>query len=260
MSGAKWTLQLYPAAPQILNLTVHSAPPTPPSTGFSFFPKESTACSTSLQEKWFSLFLAAFFGSPVYSKSILTQVECRLCTSFAALHHPLPPRPSFWKSSKMQPFPAQPEPSQAQGCCLLWSLRKDQAGGSCSPQTDTHVGRVFSRFSRSSKVTRFAKLQEKREQESQVHWTGLQGCKELLVSLPLAPPLASCAVHTRMEMGHRHNTDVDGSGGHCCSHRTMPCPHSGRGTRCHNRTVCPKGSNPSRVGSKPHGRGTAPHI
>lgn len=230
-----------------------------PIHGF-LFPKESTACSTSLQEKWFSLFPAAFFGSPVYSKSILTQVECGLCTSFAALHHPLPPRPNFWKSSKVQPFPAQPEPSRAQGCCLLWSLRKDQAGGSCSPQTDTHVGRVFSRFSRSSKVTRFAKLQEKREQESQVHWTGLQGCKELLVSLPLAPPLASCAVHTRMEMGHRHNTDVDGSGGHCCSHRTMPCPHSGRGTRCHNRTVCPKRSNPSRVGSKPHGRGTAPHI
>lgn len=75
MAEEKWTLQLYPVTPQILNLTVHRAPPMPSSTVFSFFPKESIACS-GLQEKWGShYFQQLFFGNPVYSKSILTQAE-----------------------------------------------------------------------------------------------------------------------------------------------------------------------------------------
>jgi len=112
----------------------------------------------------------------------------------------LPVHPNSQKSSKMRLIYAKPSalPSKVLQPVLQEQQvpkgigKNDQAGDSWSHQTDTHVGRVFSRFSRSSKVTRFAKLQEKREQESQIHWIGLQGYKKMLISLPLGPPLTAC--------------------------------------------------------------------
>lgn len=83
MSEAKCTRQLYPVTLQILNLTVHRAPPTPPSTQVSLSFQKNPLSAPPLLEKWFSLFPAAFLGNPVYSKSILTQ---RLSTGS---EHPL---------------------------------------------------------------------------------------------------------------------------------------------------------------------------
>lgn len=77
MSEAKWIPQVYPVALQILNLTVHRAPPTPhPQFSPSF--QKNPLPAPSLQEKWFLLFPAAFYENPVYSKSILTQAKYRL--------------------------------------------------------------------------------------------------------------------------------------------------------------------------------------
>lgn len=56
-------------------------------------------------------------------------------------------------------------------------------------------------------------------------------------------PVQCMNAHTWMEMGNKNNMAVNGFGGGECllqSQGTTPCPHSGQGTRCHNRTVCPK--------------------
>lgn len=130
----------------------------------------------------------------------------------------LPPHPNLQKSSKMlilQLIYAKPwalpskvlEPVLQKQQVPEESVRMIRQETPWSQQTDTHVGRDFRRFSRSSKVTRFAKLQDKREQERQIHWMGLQGYKEMLISLPMEPPLMTSTnaytwvyVYTWMEM------------------------------------------------------------
>lgn len=123
------------------------------------------------------------------------------------------------------------------------------------------MGRVFSRFSRSSKVTRFAKLQEKREQESQVHWTGIQGAAHV-PSLGTTPGVLCNAWLCTLDGDENRNTMkmALGDTGACCSHEEQHCAHTQ--DKEHAATTglpAPKGQTPLVGKGKPHGTGPAAH-